>query len=72
VYPGFWSCVIVGTNHPVLNGDTHELVTVTASSLQYQVLPTSAHLGATIHAVVDALQITCPPLDQLPKSLAIL
>jgi hypothetical protein len=61
----------VGTNHPV-KGLAQAFAVVTASSLQYQVLPTSLHLGATIQAVDDALQIICPPLDQTPKSLTIL
>jgi hypothetical protein len=34
---------------------------VFASFLQYQVLETCAHLGATIHAVDAALQIKKPP-----------
>jgi hypothetical protein len=69
VYPGFCSCDNVGTNHPV-KGVAQASAVKTASSLQDQVLETSLHLGATIHAVPDALQITCPPLDQEPKSLA--
>jgi hypothetical protein len=60
VYPGFWSCDIVGTNHPV--HEVHKFATVQASSLQYQVLETSAHLGETIHAVLPpVLQSKKPP-----------
>jgi hypothetical protein len=49
----------VGTNHPV--HEVHVFANVFASSLKYQVLETSAHLGDTIHAVDDALQIRNPP-----------
>ncbi len=59
VYPGFWSCVTVGTNHTPLQ-PLQVFAVVTASSLQYQVLPTSLHLGATIQAVDDALQSNQP------------
>jgi hypothetical protein len=65
VYPGFWSCVTVGTNHPV--HEVHVFANVFASSLKYQVLETSAHLGDTIHAVDDALQIICPPSQYSPN-----
>jgi hypothetical protein len=61
----------VGTNHPV-EKPLQAFAIKTASSLQYQVLETSAHLGATIQAFDDALQITCPPLDQVPKSLGMI
>jgi hypothetical protein len=59
VYPGFWSCVLVGTNHPV--HEVQVFARVFASSLKYQVLETSAHLGETIQAVDAALQIKKPP-----------
>ena len=59
MYPGFWSCPQVGTNHPV--HPEHVSATKLASFLQYQVLVSSAHLGETIHAVDDALQIINPP-----------
>jgi hypothetical protein len=41
--------------------EVHVFASVFAFSLQYQVLETSAHLGDTIHAVDDALQIRNPP-----------
>jgi hypothetical protein len=59
VYPGFWSCDTVGINHPV--HEVQVFANVFASFLKYQVLETSAHLGATIHAVDAALQIRNPP-----------
>jgi hypothetical protein len=59
VYPGFWSCDIVGTNHPVHK--VQDCANVFASFLPLQILETSAHLGDTIHAVDDALQIRNPP-----------
>jgi hypothetical protein len=59
VYPGFWSCVTVGTNHPV--HEVHVFANVFASSIKYQVLETSAHIGDTIHAIDAALQIRNPP-----------
>jgi hypothetical protein len=55
VYPGFWSCDTVGTNHPV--HEVQVFARVFASFLKYQVLDTSAHLGDTIQAVDAALQI---------------
>ena len=51
MYPGFWSCAIVGTNHPV--HEVQDCARVFASSMQYQHLETSAHLGDTIHATDD-------------------
>jgi hypothetical protein len=65
VYPGFWSCVTVGTNHPV--HEVHVFANVFASSIKYQVLETSAHLGDTIHAIDAALQIICPPSQYSPN-----
>jgi hypothetical protein len=59
VYPGFWSCDTVGTNHPV--HEVQVFARVFASFLKYQVLDTSAHLGDTIQAVDAALQIRNPP-----------
>ena len=59
---------MVGTNHPVKGLDI-EFAVNTASSLFAQFLPTSAYLGATIHAVPLEVQITCPPPAQAPKLL---
>ena len=61
MYPGFWSCDTVGTNHPV--NEVQDCANVFASFLLVQVLETSAHLGDTIHAVDAALQIRNPPLN---------
>jgi hypothetical protein len=55
-------------NHPV-KGLVSEFAVSTASSLSPQILETSAHLGATIHAVPPEVQITCPPPAQAPKLL---
>ena len=63
MYPGFWSCVIVGTNHTPLQ-PLQAFAVVTASALKYQVLETSLHPGATIHAVL-------PPVLQSKKPQAI-
>jgi hypothetical protein len=65
VYPGFWSCVSVGTNHPV-HPETDWAV-VFASFLQYQVLETSLVFGATTQLVPPARQIRNPPSKESPR-----
>jgi hypothetical protein len=72
MYPGFWSCVIVGINHPVhpvqVFANTGPL-----TMLSFQFPTTSAHLGATIHAVDASLQIRNPPapLGREPNGAAV-
>jgi hypothetical protein len=65
VYPGFWSCPIVGKNHPVHPETCCALVG--ASPELYEVRETSALDGATIQATFDDLQINLPPSIAVPN-----
>jgi hypothetical protein len=66
MYPGFWSCALVGTNHPV-HPDT-DCAVVLASFLKNQVLETSALRGLTTHLTGDDLHIRNPPPNGLPTA----
>ena len=61
----------MGTNHPVHPVDAFAIVT--ASSLEYQFLETSAFKDATIHAIpTGPLQIYQPPsMDALPSGVLV-
>jgi hypothetical protein len=60
-YPGFWSCVLVGTNQLLAEEEGDSPATVTASFLQYQVLASCFERGATIIITPDDWHITFPP-----------
>jgi hypothetical protein len=73
VNPGFWSCDTVGINQPPII-PVQDSVNVIASFLQYQVLETSPHLGATNQAVLEERQTTNPllPAENLePKGVSV-
>jgi hypothetical protein len=65
MYPGFWSCDTVGTNHPV-HPDTC-CALVFASFLEYQSLPTSALRGLTIQFTPPERHIRNPPPKEEPS-----
>jgi len=66
MYPGFWSCGAVGTNHPV-HPDT-ACALVFASPSKDQFLETSALIGDTTHLNGDALHIKNPPSYEEPNA----
>jgi hypothetical protein len=65
VYPGFCSCGLVGTNHPVHPETCCALVF--ASFLKCQVLETSLVFGATIQNRPVCIQIRFPPCMEVPN-----
>jgi hypothetical protein len=67
VNPGFCSCPVVGTNHPV-HPDT-DCALVFASVIKSQVLETSVVIGATIQPTEVALHIRNPPCIDNPKQV---